>query len=316
MRIGIISNPFAKMNKKDPQHNTRLWYILGNHGQLEVTRSISELESVCQEFQARDINFVGIVGGDGSIGLVLSYLYKAYGPANLPKILILKGGTINFLAANLRLPVDGLDHLQKTLKCLQQQKPLHEVRLSTIRIGERLGFIFANGAASHFLQEYYKNKTGPLGAAVQVGQTILDGFLHGKWNGTFHKIVKKSPVKFNQKFYPDHVLTFASTLSELPFGVPLFQKVRHGQKHFEYALVTGEAHTLLQETVVNFFKGKLHQSAFLSSDLAENIVIETFDSTPYSLDGDLISPVNGKICIETGPQFTFCSPCQIRVKER
>ncbi|NBW83269.1 diacylglycerol kinase, partial [bacterium] len=65
--LGIISNPFAKINKRDPEHNTLLWYILGNRGQFEITNSLADLGRVCEEFCARGLDTVGIVGGDGTI---------------------------------------------------------------------------------------------------------------------------------------------------------------------------------------------------------------------------------------------------------
>lgn len=308
MRIGIISNPFAKMNKKDPEHNTRLWAILGNHGQLEITRSLEDLESVCQEFHARNINLVGIVGGDGSISLVLSYLAKAYGHHNMPKILLLKGGTINFLAANLGLSSSGIQCLQDTLALIKKGKPLYERRLSTIRVDNRLGFIFANGAASAFLKEYYKNKTGPTGAMLKILQTILDGILHGKINGKFSEIVKHSPVKINGKFMANHVLTFVSTVPRLPFGIHLFQKLRYDENQSETIVITQDGSNLIKETLWTFLTGKLHQASFIESTKSDHSLIECEENSSYSLDGDLITTHSGKVHITMGPRVTFCSP--------
>lgn len=308
MRIGIISNPFAKMNKKNPKHNKRLWSILGNAGQLEITRSLSELETVCQEFQERKINLVGIVGGDGSISLVLSYLFKAYGPHNLPKILLLKGGTINFLAGNLGISSDGVKCLKDTLRLLSQNKPLYEIPVSTIRVEERIGFLFANGVASHFLEEYYKNKTGPLGAALKIGQTLLDGAFFGKINGQFQKIISHFPLKINEKHFSRHMLTFVSTVPKLPFGIHLFRKLTPHENLFEMIVIAGCKKQILKETIFSFLIGKLHQASFIQSSKLKNAVIECPQNSFYSLDGDLITTKNGKIHITMGPRFTFCSP--------
>ena len=100
MKFGLISNPYTRISRLDSSYNMKLTSALGHTGIIAITDSIYDLEKACQEFNSQGIDTVGILGGDGSISIVLTSLYKVYG-SRLPKILALHGGTINIVAENL-----------------------------------------------------------------------------------------------------------------------------------------------------------------------------------------------------------------------
>ncbi|MEI6527689.1 MAG: diacylglycerol kinase family protein, partial [Planctomycetota bacterium] len=63
----------------------------------------AQLAEALHDFREQGVTCVGIVGGDGSINLVLAELLKLHSPQSLPSILVLGGGTANVLALNLGL---------------------------------------------------------------------------------------------------------------------------------------------------------------------------------------------------------------------
>ncbi|WP_186646268.1 diacylglycerol/lipid kinase family protein [Fluviispira vulneris] len=324
LRVGIISNPFAKINKLNPEYNTHLWYILANNGQLEVTRSLEQLNQVCQEFSERNINLVGIVGGDGSISLVLSAIYKAYGAERLPKILLLKGGTINFLASNLGIKNEARTCLEDTIQLISKKHTMKEAILSTIHVNGRLGFIFANGVAASFLEEFYKDKTNSFGAALKVAGYIADGIFQGKLNGEFHKIVKQQKMKIetyptplyndistNSQINNKYSMILASTVPKLPLTTRFFKKVVMGDNSAEMIAISEKGSKLLKGAIKALSGGCIYNLPNVNSIKFQKANITCEENTSYSLDGDLISNPDGKISIEMGPNFVFCSPYDI-----
>ena len=321
-RLGIISNPFAKMNKNYPEHNTHMWYTLANNGLYKITHSLIELEKVCQEFAERKINLVGIVGGDGSIGLVLSSLLKAYGDEqSLPKILLLKGGTINFLALNLGIRTDALTCLNDTLFFLKKNLSLYEISVRTIQINGRIGFIFAGGIASALLEEFYKNKTNSFGAFLSMSNCLLDAMCRGKINGLSKKIIQPQklsitthptslwstkPFNNQQNFY---TLVFASTVPKLPFNVHLFKKIALKNLSAEILVTTeSKGGTLFKQILMAFIGRDITSFADIDSVIFERATIQSEFKLSYSLDGDLCFAEDGEIEIKYGPIVTFCSP--------
>lgn len=329
LRLGIISNPFAKLNKNNPHHNTHMWYTLANDGLYKITHSIQELEEVCQEFCKRKINCVGIVGGDGSIGLVLSKLYEAYkNEPSLPKILLLKGGTINFLASNLGIKSTALTCLHDTLSRIKRNNPLYEVVLQTIQVNDRIGFIFAGGIACNFLEEFYKNKTNSLGACLAIGKIILDGSLGGKMNGSFKRIMQ--PQKFTIQTEPnslwkdkrspyskeEYSLVFASTVPKLPLNIHLFQKVKLSKPQAEMVAITEKGRSLIKGAFQTTILGNNVTSLpGADSVIFEKATLQAESRLAYSIDGDLCFAEDGKINITLGPRFVFCSPYRISEKD-
>src|SRR5687768_275022 len=99
--IGIITNPHSKLNKRNPRRAELLGYIVGERGQLEITNTLADLERVAHEFREKKIHTLAISGGDGTICRTLTALIHAYGEVPLPRVALLRGGTINVLANNL-----------------------------------------------------------------------------------------------------------------------------------------------------------------------------------------------------------------------
>jgi diacylglycerol kinase family enzyme len=328
LRLGIISNPFAKLNKNNPNHNTQLWYTLANEGLYKITQSIAELEDVCHEYCQRKINCVGIVGGDGSIGLVLSKLYEAYkNEPSLPKILLLKGGTINFLASNLGIKTSALNCLNDTLSRTKRNKPLYEVVLQTIQVNDRVGFIFAGGIACAFLENFYQNKTNSFGAVLSICKILADGALAGKINGSFSRIVKRQ--QFSIETYPtplwtgkpnplkkeEYSLVFASTVPKLPLNIHLFQKVNLQKPQAEMVAITEGGSQLIKGAFQTVLGGNVTSLPGADSVIFERATLQAQSKLAYSIDGDLCFAEDGKINLTLGPSFVFCSPYRIKEKE-
>jgi Diacylglycerol kinase catalytic domain len=310
--IGIISNPYAKVNKNNPSHNTVMWYILGNRGQFEVTQSLLDLSKVCLEFQERDLDIIGIVGGDGTVGLCLSAIYSAYKNKNLPKILLLRGGTLNVLAQNLGIFGKPKSILDDFLKKYHGTENIAETNVHSLNVNGRLGFLFANGVASRFLKQFYANKTNAFGAGLFLAKTASDVLLNGKLNGVAKEILTIESYNLKVDSNAEECqkissLVLASTVPKMPFGIPLFERLNtnnaQAEAHFFFssqtALVTDVAKVLFRKnlTAENCKKIIFEKMQMNYSGVAE-----------YSLDGDILEAQNGEIKIEIGPKFCFVSP--------
>jgi diacylglycerol kinase family enzyme len=328
--LGIISNPYAKLAKKNPKFNDKLWYTTGESGIFRVTPTLEQLDRVCEDYSARGINLIGIVGGDGSISLVLNAILKAYGPDKLPKILLLKGGTINFLASNLGISAYAESFLKLTIARLKKNKSLFEQEVSSLKVNDRLGFIFASGAAVEFLESYYKNKSGPLGAALYFLRVFFDGIFSGKINGDFKRITqphqmllslknknlneKQESTSSSEVEKPQpYTLLFASTVPRLPLGVYAFKKLKSLSDNEAEMIAVSATNSDLIKTIVLFLLKKNSENTHnFFSHTFKKLKILTEKSQKYSVDGDLFLNPSEEITITMGPKFVFCSPKPFR----
>jgi|GEM_PF-538114 len=316
--IGIISNPFARVNKRDPEHNSLMWYILGNKGQFEVTNTLFELSRVCQEFQERGIDLVGIVGGDGTISLTLSALRAAYGDTALPRILLLRGGTVNVAASNLGIYGKPKDVMSDFLDVYHSGKPLSEMRVTTLAANDRLGFLFANGLASRFLAEFYRNKTNAVGAGIYLARVMADGLASGRLTGDFTRLDVQERMRI--RTWPEDLrpakeggedslysMVFASTLPRMPFGLNMYRRLTPGARHGELIAISTHGRALLPQAT-RLFLGREFSSPDIHGTVFESAELKVEKNASYSLDGDLLSAEDGRIALGLGPTFVFCSP--------
>ena len=298
MKLGLISNPYAKVCKLEPLYNSRLWYALGNSGIMNITKTIPELERVCQEYYERKIDTVGIVGGDGSIGLVLTHLSAAY-KENPPKIIILPGGTINFLRNNFNLKGDPLKILKNFLASPSSFK---EKKIGTLEVNGRLGFLFAAGIASDFLTLFYKQKKSPLSAFLFFINHIYYAFFNKK-----KSLLSAGPLSFSSEPHApekSYNLVFASTVPKVFFNLFIFKKLPVlKNKCFEVLAFNVKQNSILSILIdlLRTDKRKGYQQ------LTDSLSLSINPQTTVSLDGDIIFCSNSPISLRKGPQVTFLS---------
>ena len=155
--IGIITNPHSKLNKRNLYRQQLLSYIAGETGILETTNNLEELENVAREFCQKNITVLAINGGDGTISRTITAFLHAYKENNkaLPAIVLLRGGTINMLAKNLRVTGNPEEILYRLIESHSSGQTHKSRTINTLQIGDNYGFLFASGTSSRFLKEFY-----------------------------------------------------------------------------------------------------------------------------------------------------------------
>src|SRR5690349_6829153 len=111
-RITVIFNPNSRKNRKRPAAFTdQLRDIVGDFGEVHVTRDLSELRPVLESALERGTDYLVSDGGDGSIHWAAneawSILQKGHGLPELPKLVPTNGGTIDFLARKAGITGDA-----------------------------------------------------------------------------------------------------------------------------------------------------------------------------------------------------------------
>jgi diacylglycerol kinase family enzyme len=156
--IGVIVNPRARQNLRDPRAATRLARTLGDHGVVRTANSHDELARIAEDFRKLEIDVLGISGGDGTNGVTLTGFLKVYADEPLPPVAFLRGGTMNTVANAVGVPrgrPDGLlAHLIERYAA-RQRLPLQSVERHVLRVGDHYAFLFGTGALQGYIREYY-----------------------------------------------------------------------------------------------------------------------------------------------------------------
>lgn len=318
--IGIISNPHAKINRNDPEHNTLIWYILGNQGQFEVTQSIDDLSLVCEKFAKSSVKTIGIIGGDGTISLTLAALVKAYStkgpldPKALPRIMILRGGTVNVLATNLGIYGQPKDILTDFLSFHHSARPLYEMRVRSLLVNDLIGFLFATGGAVKFLEAFYANKTSAWGAARFFTKLVADGLSGGRLGAKSMAFIEPEKLTLSVGRSDQrtllHLLTplmMASSLPKIPYGLTFFPNLAQTLNSAEL-IYTDQPQDQVIKTVTKALFSADRNKAPLERQTFESMQIKAAPGFRYTLDGEILSSNDGNVEVTLGPVFRFCSP--------
>ena len=166
--IGVVVNPYARRHRGDPAVARRLAQIAGPDAVVVEPRGRDRLLRVAEDFHRQRIDVLAIGGGDGSTACTLTAFHAVYGDEPLPRVALLRGGTMNTIANATGVPrVDPPRLLERLVACHRSGTPLEGSNRVAMRAGEQLGFLFGTGISHGFLEEYYSrgNPPTPLTAA-------------------------------------------------------------------------------------------------------------------------------------------------------
>ena len=304
--IGIITNPHSKLNKRNPGRTALLGYILGQQGQLEVTNSLEDLSRVARDFKERSIQILAINGGDGTICRTMTAFIKEYGTSPLPQIALLRGGTINVVAGNLGIKGTPEQILFRLVESHSRGEALSVRKIPTIKVEDHFGFLFGNGVAATFLKEYYRRKTGPLGAILWClgvwGSRFVGGKLH-------YRVVQDLAMTVSPDGGPgvahSSCAIFCSTVEKMPLGYPLFTRLKENPGVFQCVSFTFAARDAIWKLPVVMVKMKDGSTSGKMSFCAGSLAIEGDAPFDYTLDGELYVSRSNSLLIETGPELEF-----------
>ena len=121
----------------------------GSGAAIFVTNNRDLTDAVAEGVRERGVGTVGIIGGDGTVSNVIGALYRAYGTAPLPRIALLRGGTMNTIANSFGLPRRQPEEL---LRRLLASRSSDVARRATLKVEGKVGFLFSAGVMVGFLK--------------------------------------------------------------------------------------------------------------------------------------------------------------------
>ncbi|MBM4389304.1 MAG: hypothetical protein FJ088_16335, partial [Deltaproteobacteria bacterium] len=139
MRLGIISNPVSQHNHRFPPTHWRLARLLKKMDDSVRTSDKSEIPGALKMLLFdREINVLGVNGGDGTIHAVVNSLNRMaekgeLAGRDLPAMLFMNGGTYNMAARALGTKDDPVGCVKKFLRMFGD-KPDHAVPFRELKI--------------------------------------------------------------------------------------------------------------------------------------------------------------------------------------
>ncbi len=304
--IGIISNPHSKLNKRSPAEASRLKALIGQKGVFTSTQDLEHLDATISAYRDTAISILAIVGGDGTISQTIGRIIRIYGSRPLPHIAVLRGGTMNVIASHLGVKGQPAEILLRLIQTVEQGYPLSLTTVTTMKIGEVYGFLYADQSSTSILKEFYRKKNGRIGASL-LTMRLIHSFLSG--SPLIKKIIQSQKLKAHfrpEGHFESSVLgCFAGTISKMPLGLPMLAQANSKPGHFQATMITCKAEKLLWYLPLIMLQQKEGPSIGKHSVYCQSAFLQYEGSVDYTVDGEIYHSPQGLIEIEAGPKISF-----------
>ncbi len=317
--IALIKNPSSRLNRVDNRDFTEFadqW--LGK--KFVISSSIDSMMATIKHFAEMGINCIIIDGGDGTISLIMTAIYRYYPKNKIPTLVILPSGNTNLIAKDIGFGIRGVDALKRIKELAERQRLFYSVQHRyALKIewsdGSRLpvlGMFQGTAAFTRAIQIAHSPtilKNFSHDAAVVI--TIVTSLLKLIFFKTRDLWLKGSECSFcidgkesNQK---DCFIFLATTLQNLSHGIWPFFSQYADKDTFHYLDVKAYPPRLLSACFA-LMRGKtpawLIQNKYYLSGTAQKIALTIKED--IILDGERFDTgLNHCVYLSTGPKFSF-----------
>lgn len=286
--IGIIHNPFARGNLRRPGIIEEIKRIIGDSGEVVITRNIDELPEVMKDFAGRGFEILGVNGGDGSMHLVLSAYLNALPGQPLPKVVALRGGTMNTMPNSLKLKGKTLSIAKKLVNKYRSGEPLEVIKQHLVRLNDKYGFMTGAGVPPNFLAAYYSGtSTGPWQGFKVIVRAILSLLVQGPYVKFLFEPAKCIVKVADQELQPREFSgMLACSIKEIGLGFIFTPHVYDRPGHFQFIATTLSPLQILPN-IHKFWLGKelIHPQVF--SFVTNKVLITPLANMRYTIDGEI-----------------------------
>jgi len=299
--IGIIHNPFARGNLKRPWVAEKLRRILGDEGIVVQTRNIHELPAVAEKFKQDGIEIMAVNGGDGTLHLTLSAFIKVFGEQPLPKLMSLRGGTMNTMTTSLKLKGKTLEICSQAVERYRRGEPFELLDQPLVRINDKYGFMSGAGLATNLLEAYYSGtNTGPIEGAKIVAKVVISALTGTDYAKKLFAlaqaeiIVDGEPVPF-QEF----TVILGCSIVEIGLGFKPTPRAYDQPGHYHFVATRISSLGVARRLhLVHGGKDIIHPDFF--SRVAQQAEIRPKGKFRYTIDGELYD-TEEPVTISAGP---------------
>lgn len=310
--IAIFVNPHSRANRRDPRLAAEFQTIVGEAGHVLAPRSLGELDAMAAALHQAPPEVIAVHGGDGTLHRTVTALARAWGTDALPPLAVLCGGTMNVVAASLRIRGRPRAVLRTLTEAVRAGRPLATIRRRCLVVGDKLGFVFGNGLMANFLGEYYgKRGYGPWRALWLILRTFLSAMVQGPFaRRVFRRFEGKLRVDGIELERTRFVGISAATVREVGLGFKLIHRADDDPDRFGVLAIHAPPLALAADLIA------AHDGRGIAPSRAYSAVASKLEVEPlrvagnepgemsYTIDGDLYRG-SGTITIAIGPAISF-----------
>lgn len=305
--IGLLINPRAKRHRNDTGGALRMARILGDRGVVGECHDQDDLLRVAEDFKRQGVTILAMGGGDGTTGYSLTGFREVYRDEQLPKVALLRGGTMNTVANSIGIPRGQPDDLLRGLvRKVGRCRAVPTVEWSTMLVNGRCSFLAGAGVVHAWLAEYYAlgqpyptRWTAVETFARSVGSTLVQGPMLRRLSRRLRAVVTIDGERWPEE---DWFTVAAGTVTQIGLGFRSFPRAEERPDTFHLLGIHGSAIDFTRN-LPRVRLGKLIAASTARQVLATHVVVEPAEERiGFMTDGDL-GESEGPLTLTVGPRI-------------
>jgi diacylglycerol kinase family enzyme len=301
--IGVINNPYSRKNVKHPDRMDSLGHIVGTKGTSAATQQVEDIDGMARLFCEQDIDILAINGGDGSASLVLTAMLRAYKDKLLPKVAMLRGGTMNNVANSCGIKGTPAGLMMNLVEKYRRGAPFETTFRDTLKIEDRYGFIFGNGFVVEFLDALYgSGKKTPFTTAKLLARGAVSGVTGGSFaKKLFERINARVILDGKEIDYTRFSALAAATVREIGLRFKPFFRCEEKPGSFHVLAAISSPFSMVMSLRKAYLGRKISEKRMVEF-VASEMVIESQKPIKYTLDGEVYQTGN-TLKVNMGPRL-------------
>lgn len=316
--IAVLSNPRSGVNKRNPALVQKLAYMLGETGELRQPPDLDHLEDTVRELRSRGVETICVNGGDGTLHKVVSALVRVYSEGatgealravRLPRVAILRSGTLNTMSRNIGLKTRAEEMLGRVVAAHHGGAPLRTVERTLVVVnGEHAGFIFGIGVLARYMRLYYAGGTTGAIKALRVFLQVCVSAALG--TALAKQLFRPEPWRIQADGVPWEAPGYAAvaigTVRDIGLGFELWCRALDDPERM-HALGFACSPATVLPLLPRIFLGRPLAAEGLLQGLPHRLEIEGDAAIDLMIDGDFV-PGSARLVVEAGPRVRFLVP--------
>ncbi|ABW67315.1 diacylglycerol/lipid kinase family protein [Desulfosudis oleivorans] len=304
--IGVVYNPYAGRNRKNPGREERLKKILGDRGVWFRTENKDSLLNAAAYFLEQKTDIVAVSGGDGTLHQVFTAIINTYRDRPLPAFALLRSGTMNTVTKSIKLKGCAASTLRAIIDHHETGKPIKKFKQHLLRVNDVYGFMAGAGVIAYFLEVYYSAKhPGPPYAAAMVCRMIGSAIFGTDYNSRIFRPIRcRLEVDGREMEQAEYIFILGCTIREIGLGFTPTPRAYDRSGHF-HLLAGSMSPANLVPKVPALWLGRdvEHPNLYFSGPTAR-VVMEPREKEPWMIDGDIYT-TEEPLCFSVGPTVTL-----------
>ena len=302
--IGVVHNPFARKNLKNPSMSTELVAILGTYGTVYVTKNLLEVEKAAEDFIEKGYTILAINGGDGSLHLVINAFKKIFKDAELPDVVILRGGTMNTVSNSLKLKGQPVEILARAVNIYKNKEKFDVIHQQVLKVGDKYGFMTGTGAIAKFLDVYYAGThTGVVESVKMILRMIMSTITGTDYvKKIFSPVAMKIIIDGKNPGQESYIAVLGCAVRELGIGFAVAHSAHDKKGCFHFTATSMNPFSLILR-MWSLWAGKdISHPDMYHHGIAADVVIEPVGSLRWMFDGEMYD-TTGPLQISVGDEI-------------